>query len=503
MIGLFYSGVAAIVLFAGIMLGGCAVGPDFRAPAAPVADGYAETPLPAVTVSAPGAGGAPQRFAAGEEIPRQWWTLFRSEPLDRLIRQALSESPTLAAAEATLREAQENLRARTGTVYYPQLDANVSLAREKITGASFGQPKSGSTIFNLYNASANVSYALDIFGSGRRELEGLKAQVDYQRFQLEGAYLTLASNIVTTSVQDASLRGQIGATREIEAFQQQQLDLVERRFQFGGASRSDVLAQEAQLAQTRAALPPLEKELAQTRHLLAVLAGRLPGKAELPEFDLEKLQLPAELPLSLPSSLVRNRPDIRAAEELLHAAGAQVGVTTASLYPQITLNGSIGSGATRIEDLFSPGTAVWNLGAGLMQPVFHGGELTAKRRAAIAAYDQAAAVYRGTVLQAFQNVADVLRALDRDAATLKAQAEAEAVARESLELTQKQFQVGATSYLSLLNAERQHQQALIGLVQARATRYVDTAALFQALGGGWWNNGTAVDTPIPKHSQEP
>jgi NodT family efflux transporter outer membrane factor (OMF) lipoprotein len=368
------------------------------------------------------------------------------------------------------------------------VDGNLTATRQKFTGASFGQPAASGNTFSLFNASVNVSYALDLFGGGRRELEGLKAQVDYQRFQLEGAWLTIASNIVTTAVQEASLRAQISATREILAVQEKQLNLVESQFELGGASRSDVLVQRTLLTQTRALLPPLEKELARTRHLLAVLAGRFPSEAAMmDEFNIDELHLPRELPVSLPSSIVKQRPDIRAAEELLHAANAQIGVATANLYPRITLTGSLGSEATKIENLFTSGTSIWGLGAGLLQPIFRGGELTARRRAAIAAYDQAAAQYREIVLQAFQNVADVLRALELDAQTLKAQVEAEAAARETLEITQKQFEFGAVRYLSLLVAVRQYQQARINTIQAQALRFADTAALFQALGGGWWN----------------
>lgn len=473
---------------------GCTVGPDFRAPAAPAATGYTATALPPETTTSPVAGGAAQRLVAGADIPAQWWELFHSPELDHVIRQALKDNPTLAAAQATLLQARENLRARIGTEYYPGVDASLTGQRQQATGAAFGQPGAGTFIYSLFNATVNVSYTLDVFGGGRRELEGLRSQVDYQRFQLEGAYLTLASNIVTTAVQEASLRAQLKATRGIITLQERQLELVERQFQLGGASRADILAQEAQLAQSRTGLPPLEKELAQTRNLMAVYTGKLPSEATLPEFSLDKLNLPGELPLSLPSSLVRQRPDIRASEELLHAAGAQVGVATANLYPQITLNGSMGSQATRVQDLFTSGTFIWSLGAGLTQPLFHGGELTAKRRAAVAALDQASAQYRETVLQAFQNVADVLQALESDTAALKAQSEAERTARDSLELTQRQFVLGAVSYLSLLNAERQHQQALLSLVQARAARFADSAALFQAMGGGWWNRGTESAT---------
>ncbi|HEX9079803.1 MAG TPA: efflux transporter outer membrane subunit [Desulfuromonadaceae bacterium] len=471
---------------------GCTVGPDFRRPEPPPATAYTATPLPAETAAAPGTLGASQRFVMKEEIPARWWELFKSPALDRLIRQALQENPSLAAAQATLRQARENLRARSGTEYYPGVDASLSGTRQKVSGATFGQPELGGFFYGLYNATVNVSYTLDLFGGGRRELEGLKSQVDYQRYQLEATYLTLTANIVTAAVQEASLRAQLKATREIIALQEKQSELVERQFHLGGASRSDVLAQQAQVAQSRAGLPPLEKALAQTRNQLAVYVGRLPSETGLPEFDLEGLHLPQELPLSVPSLLVRQRPDILASEELLHAAGAQVGVATANLYPQLTLTANLGSQAGRIQDLFSPGSSIWGLGASLTQPLFHGGELTAKRRAAVAAYDQAAAQYRGTVLQAFQNVADVLEALTADARALAAQADAEKAARDTLDVTQQQYRFGAASYLALLNAQRQHQQARVTLVQAQAARFADTAALFQALGGGWWNRETAA-----------
>ena len=485
--------IKAFVMLLCITAAGCAVGPDYRERSAPGVKTYTEKPIPAETASAPGTGGEAQHFADGEDIPAQWWTLFHSEALDLLIRRALAESPTLAAAEAALRQARENLRARTGTVAYPSLDANLSGVREKVTGASAGLPDGAASTFSLYNASVNVSYALDIFGGGRRELEALSAQVDFQRFVLYGAHLTLTANIATAAIREASLRAQIRANEDIVAGETKQLEMVERQSFLGGASRADVLAQQTQLAQTKAALPVLERELAQTRNLLAALSGRFPGEAELPEFRLEDLQLPRELPVSLPSSLVRRRPDIRASEELVHAASANVGVATANLYPKITLTAAWGSNSTRIEDLLSPGTSFWNIGAGLLQPLFHGGELTAKRRAAIAAYEQAMAQYRETVLQAFQNVADVLQALEADARTLRAQADAEAIARDSLDLTEKQFQYGATSYLTLLNAQRQHQRALIILVQAQSARFADTAALFQALGGGWGEIGESVN----------
>ncbi len=490
-ISLLRSRIAVIAMIAAV-LSGCAVGPDFRAPDAPGTKAYTAMALPSETAAAPGVGGAAQRFILGKDIPREWWTVFHSEELDQLIRMALADSPTIAAAKARLRQAQENRRAQFGA-FFPGADANASASRRKISGATFGQAGSDISAFNLFNASVNVAYAPDLFGGTRRKLEALQSQIDYQQFQLEGIYLTLTSNIVTTAVKEASLRAQIEATLEILAAQKQQLNVVEHQLELGGVSHSDVFAQRTQLAQTQATLPQLEKELAQTRHQLAVLAGRMPSETALPEFDLEDIQLPQELPLSLPSSLVRQRPDIRASEELLHAASAQVGVATANLYPQITLTANYGFEASAIGDLFKSSSTIWSLGAGLLQPIFRGGELTARRRAAIALYDQAEAEYRETVLQAFLSVADVLRALDGDARALKALADAEASASDTLDLTEEQFRLGAVSYLSLLNAERQYQQARISLVQAQAARFADTAALFQALGGGWWNHSRQTD----------
>ncbi len=468
------------------------MGPAFKRPQAPAAGSYTATAMPAKTESAPVAWGAAQCFREAAGIQAEWWRLFHSPGLDRLMRMALARSRTLAAARAALNEAYENERSQAGALYYPKIDAKGAATRQKFSGASFGQPGAPGIIFNLFNASATVSYLFDIFGGSRRTVEALEAQIDYQRFQLEGAYVTLTANIVTTAVQEASADAQIRATREILAIQEDQLGIVRRQFRLGGASLPDVLSQKTQLAQTRATLPPLEKALSVARHQLAVLAGTLPANAGgLPEFRLDGLRLPRQLPVSLPSRLIRQRPDIRASEALLHAASAQIGVATANMLPQLTFTGSIGSETTKVEDLFGSNTSVWSLGMSLLQPVFHGGELTAKRRAAVAAYEQALAQYQETVLEAFQNVADALRALDRDAATLKAQAEAWAAARGTLDITQKQYRLGAVSYLALLNAQRQYQQTRIGLIQAQAARFADTAALFQALGGGWWNRAAA------------
>ncbi len=479
--------ISVIIMVFFILLSGCAVGPDFRQPEAPIEKTYTPAPMPTATGAAPLSGGEAQVFIYGRDIPAQWWTLFQSPSLDNLMHRALVDSPTLAKAEAALRQAMENRRARFGSLL-PGLDGGFSTSRQRVTSAMTGLPDGSGSTYTLYNASVNVSYAVDLFGATRRELESLQARIDYQRYLLEAAHLTLASNIVTTALQEASLRARIDAAKRIVTAEEELLSLIERSYELGGAAMPEVLAQRAQLSKTQATLPPLEKELDQTRHLLAVLVGTMPTNAgALPEFQLEDFNLPLELPVSLPSSLVRQRPDIRASEELFHAACAQVGVATANLFPQFTISGNYGSAAGLFSDLFTSGTAVWSLGGNLLQPIFRGGELTARRRAALAAFDEAGAEYREIVLQGFRNVADVLRALELDARTLKAQAEAESDARAILELARKRYAYGSAGYPALLDAQRQHQEAVLTLVQARALRFSDTAALFHALGGGWWN----------------
>ena len=476
----------------GLALGGCASGPDFTPPGIPFAargNAYTPEPLPVQTASAPVAGGAAQHLAMGQDIPAQWWSLFHSDALDQLVRAALANNPGMAAATASLRLAQENYRAQAGALAYPAVDAQVGAARQRASVLSGGVPGGG--VFNLYNASVNVSYAADVFGATRRTLEGARAGVDHQRFQLEATYLALTANVVTSAIREASLRAQLKATREVLAALRTQLGLLEQQLQFGAIARATVLTQRNQVAQAAATLPPLEKALAQTRHQLSVLAGKLPSEAGIPEFTLESLVLPEQLPVSLPSALVRQRPDIRASEQLLHQASALVGVATANQYPQFTLSGSYGSVSQAPRGLFEAGNVIWNLAAGLSQPIFNGGALAARRRAAEAGYDAAAAQYRATLLAAFENVADSLRALDADAAALLSQAEAEALASESLGLATQQYKLGAISYLVLLDAQRTYQQSHISLVQAQAARHADTAALFQALGGGWWNRAGA------------
>jgi NodT family efflux transporter outer membrane factor (OMF) lipoprotein len=473
-----------------LLLASCAVGPDFLKPRGPDVAGYTPEPLPA-TASSDVVGGAAQHFLSGRDIPGEWWTLFHSEPLNQLIEESLKTNPTLTAAQATLRQARENVLAQRG-VFFPQVDGNFSIAREKISTASFGIP-GASSIFTLTSGSLNVSYLLDVFGGERRQFESVAAQAEFQRYQLEAAYLTLTSNVVAAAIQDASLRAQIAATQEIIDAQSQQLQVLQRQYQLGGIAWAAVLAQQATLDATRATLPNLEKQLAQQRNQLTALAGRLPSEEISQTFDLTKLQLPEDLPVSLPSKLVEQRPDIQAAQAQLHAASAQVGVAIANMLPQITLSGSYGNAVTDAAQIFD-GPGVWSIGAGLAQPLFHGGTLLHEKRAAEAAFDAAAAQYRNTVILAFQNVADSLRALQSDATALAAQVAAERSASDSLAIARSQYQIGAIDYATLLNAETTYQQAHVNRVVAQATRYADTAALFQALGGGWWNRADVAQT---------
>jgi NodT family efflux transporter outer membrane factor (OMF) lipoprotein len=346
-------------------------------------------------------------------------------------------------------------------------------------------------VFNLFNASVNVSYTLDVFGGLRRQIEALGAQVDNQQFELMAAYLSLTANIVTTAVTVASFQAQIQATHSLLSAQEKQLAIIKKQFFLGGLSRNEVLTQETLVAQTRATLPPLEKSLAQSRHALLALVGEYPDQP-LPRIQLDAIDLPRALPLSLPSMLVRQRPDVRASQALLHAASAQIGVATANLFPQVTLSGADGWQSLVLPSLINPANKIWNITADITQPIFHGGALLAQRRAAIAAYDLAAAQYKQTVIQAFQNVADTLRALETDARSLRAQRQAEISAKHSLQLITQQYRLGGVSYLDLLNAQQQYQQTKISRIKAQAIRYSDTAALFQALGGGWWNKAWCV-----------
>jgi len=479
--------VLAALILAGL-LAGCAVGPDFKRPAVPDVPGYTAVPFPAQTASAPTTLGDAQHFSTGANVSAQWWHGLGSSKLDALIEQAFQASPTLASAKATLRQAQEIYAAQAGSTLYPQVDAGIGAQRQRLNPSTLGQTGDARE-FSLYNASIGVHYQLDLAGGNRRALEALAARAEYRRYELEGARLTLAANVVTTAITQARLAGQIQSTEAILRAQDEQLHLTRERVRLGQAAPDDVLALQTQVEQTRAGLPLLRKQLQQNEHLLAVLAGRAPGAGGLPTFTLEEFTLPSDLPLVLPSELVRRRPDIQAAEALLHAANAEYGVAVAKLYPQLNISASLGSQALSTGALFGGGSAVWSLIGQLTQPLFNPG-LPPEKRASLAAFDAAAANYQSVVLEALRNVADVLQALDNDAQTLAALAAADIAAQGSLESMQRQYALGAASYIQLLTAQQQAQQNRINLIAAQAQRLVDSAALYQALGGGGWRNAS-------------
>lgn len=469
-----------------LLLAACAVGPNFHKPVAPVTNGYTPTPLVSTTAVPNVPAGEAQTFATGVDIAGDWWTLFHSQPLNDLIDSALKHSPDIQAAQAALDAANQQVWAKRGA-YYPQVSAGFDASRNKTSSQIAPVPNNNSLYYSLYTPEVNVSFVPDVFGLNRRSVESLKAQAEAARFQLVATHITLTSNIVQAAVQEASLRGQIDATRQLLTVTTNMVQILRNQFAKGYASRLDLAAQESQLAAVAATLPPLLKQLAQQRDLLAALSGAFPDR-ELPEtFVLDSLQLPEELPVSLPSTLVEQRPDIRQAEENMHAASAQVGVAVANRLPQITLSAAYGTQSLQAGNIFASGASFWTIAGGLLQPIFQGGTLLHQQHAAEAMYRQAAEQYQSTVITAFQNVADALNALRQDGEALKAAALARDAAKVTLDLSQRQVQVGYTSFLTLLTAESAYQQAQINLVQAEATRYADTAALFQALGGGWWH----------------
>jgi NodT family efflux transporter outer membrane factor (OMF) lipoprotein len=431
-------------------------------------------------------------LAYGADIPARWWELFRSPALNELIEQGLRHNPDLEAAGAAVRIAQENALAQRGALF-PQVAANWNSDRQRVPIATLdSQAATKAEYFSLHTAQVTVNYVADVWGGVRRQMEALQATAENQAFLREGVYLTLTSNIALAAIQEASLRGQIAATRRLIALQTQLLDILRRQNAQGQIALPDVLVQETSLAQVRLLLPPLEKQLEQQRHLLATLTGRFPGDGVVATFNLASLRMPRQLPLTLPANLVRQRPDVRAAEANVHTASAQVGVAVANRFPQITLSGNAGSTAFAVAHLFHPGTNMWLIAGNALQPVFDGGTLRHKQKAAEEGLVQAMAQYRSAVLTAFQNVADTLRALQADARSLNAAIAAERAAGRSIDLVRRQIDQGQVSLVILLNAQQAYLQTSLARVQAEASRLADTVALFQALGGGWWNRWDAV-----------
>jgi NodT family efflux transporter outer membrane factor (OMF) lipoprotein len=471
---------------------GCAVGPDFAPPPPPEGAGYTAGPAPARTVAANVPAGEAQRFLNGRDIPGDWWRVFGSRPLRTLTERALKNNPDLAAAQAALRVAQANLAAGKAA-FFPTISGNFSASRQMSPVTPPSPDENGNLVlaesptFNLYTGQVTVSYTPDVFGGIRRNVESLQALSDNQRFQLEATYLTLTSNIAVAAVQEASLRGQIDATQSLIKIATDVLQLLRTQLNAGLISEADVVTQEAALAQIEQTLPPLQRQLEQQRHLLSALTGGLPNQEPPEKFTLSGLKLPRGLPVSVPSQLVQQRPDLRAAEENLHSASALIGVAVANRLPNVTLTGNLGSQASEIGQLFSPGTGAWAIAGSVVQPIFDAGMLYQREVAARATFEQASSQYRSTVVTAFQNVADSLSALRNDAAALQKAVAAENAANRSLAIARRRLELGDINYILVLNAQQTYFQALLTRVQAQAARFADSAALFQALGGGWWN----------------
>lgn len=486
-----------LALAAPLLLAGCMVGPNFQSPPAPAASGYTVEPRLQPAVGTAITGGAQQSFIAALDVGGQWWREFNSPQINAFVEEAVRNHPDVRAAQYALRAARETALQAQGALL-PQVSGNVSATREQVTAAS-GGTTGAPTLYNLYETTVNVSYTLDLFGGIRRQVESAEAQAEYQRFEMEATYLALTANVVTAAISDASLRAQIAATQAIIEAEADQLRRVQGQFAVGAVSQADVLAQQTTLAQTQATLPPLQKQLAQGRNQLMAYLGRLPGQDRGESVSLASLRLPRNLPVSLPSQLVRQRPDIRQAEATLHQAAATVGVNTAALLPQITLTPSIASQALTVGQLFTPNGLAWTAAASITQTLLDGGQLYRTKEASVAAFEQDYALYQSTVLTAFQNVADALRAVQYDAATLRAQAAAEQAARDSLTMAQEQFKVGAIGYAIVIEAQQAYQNAVIARIQTQAMRYNDTVALFQALGGGWWNRLDETADAFPRN----
>jgi NodT family efflux transporter outer membrane factor (OMF) lipoprotein len=505
------SGLGAFALSAGLMLFGCAVGPRWHAPEAPPNADYAPTSMATSTAAATVHGGESQRLIAGRDIPFEWWQLFQCPALNVLIEKSFKANPSVMAAQAALAQAEELVYAQQG-FYYPSVGATYQAERHKVSGntnasstigvqgngvnllpkipenaaALTSTPHNLPSYYTFYTAELTVGFVPDVFGANRRQVESLAAQADAQRFALEATYVTLASNVVGAAIQEASVRAQIQATREKIGADRQALRILRDQYKLGYAMRIDVAAQEAQLAEDETTLPPLQKQLEQSRDLLRTLVGDLPNREDS-TFELDALQLPPELPVSLPGNIIEQRPDVRAAEAQMHSANANVGAALAAMLPRFTITGEAGGNATKATQLFDAGGPFWSVYGDVSQPLFQGFTLLHQKRAANAALLQAAAQYRSTVIAAYQNVADTLHASLSDADTLAADVEAENSAKVTYDLTRRQMAVGYVTYLTLLSAETAYAQTVLTRVQAQTARYGDTVALFQALGGGWWN----------------
>ncbi|GLQ88066.1 efflux transporter outer membrane subunit [Dyella flagellata] len=468
--------VRTTTLAATLLLAGCAFAPPAKPPASPSPEHYTAEPLPANSVKVDGVS---QHYGLGERAVPEWWREYGNATLNAWVEEGLRNNPSLVATKHTLESAHQLLRAQVGAAMLPSLDAQAQSSRQRALGfPSFGPP---TNLYDVYAGQLALSYNFDVFGARRHGIEQTAAQVDQQSYEFDAAKRTLAANIVIAAINAASLEEQVRTTERLSKLAHNQAGLTERQYRLGGASQDDALSLQQQAASIDASLPPLRAQAERARHALAVLLGRTPDRAPA-NLMLADLHLPASVPVSVPSDLLRQRPDVLAAEASVHAASAQVGVATANLFPQISLSAAIGTEAFKPSNLFTSAGSVWSAGLSLTQPIFHGGELIAKRKAAIASYNAAIADYQQTVLNAFQNVADTLTALDQDASTLEAAQAAANAAEQSFANADARYRLGAISYPSMVLTEQHWQNARLTEIQARAARLADTAALFQAMG---------------------
>jgi NodT family efflux transporter outer membrane factor (OMF) lipoprotein len=473
-----------------ISASGCAVGPNFKDPILSEKNVAIRPESTAATDAV--VADAHDRTLAEMDIPGQWWELFHSEELNELVKSALDNNPTLNSAQAALRQANEEYFAQRGS-YWPSIVGSLAATRQKIPGAVVGT--STSFVYSLESASVNVSYSLDIFGGNRRQVEALLAQSVYQRYALEASYLSLTTNLVTTAIRVAELRSQIQATKRIAAVQQSIVKFTERGKEAGTVSEATLLIHKAEFQGTLAILPNLQRQLAQACQQLTIYVGHSVSDSDI-NITLDSFVLPRTLPTTIPSDMLQHRPDVEQSSALLHVATAQIGVATANMLPSVNLSGNYGPETAQLPGVFSGTSIVWQLAASIAQPIFNGGTLRHKRRAALAAAEGAAENFKSTVIAAFADVSTTLRALQIDADELAARSAAEGASRRSWEVTQRQLDSGTASHEQLIIAEQSYQNAWIGLLQARAQQYSDTIALFQALGGGWWNR-----QDIARHQQ--
>jgi NodT family efflux transporter outer membrane factor (OMF) lipoprotein len=476
-----------------VALTGCAAGTRFHEPKLPKGATYI-LPSPSPRPFIPGgATRDDQKLDFGGNLPGQWWQLFRSPELSALVRAALKQNPGLKSAQAALNQSQELFFASESNLL-PKIDGGTQAQREKINAASLGLPNVRPT-FSVVTGALSTSYAPDVWGGIRREIQLSGAQVDYQRFELEETYLSLTSKVVDAAISIAATRAQIAITQKVITDETNELAIIRHQFLIGGASRLDVLQQDTSLAIARAKLPPLIKQLTQSRNQLAALTGVYPNNITNADFSLKTLHLPVRLPISLPSKLIVQRPDVRAAQALLHAACAKLGIAVANQLPQLTISASLGNTADGFTNLFSSVTGVWTIMGGISQTLFDAGALQDKKRAASDDVRKASEQYRSIVIAAFQKTSDALRAVQIDASTFHAQRDAEKKAAQGYSLSKERFLAGAINYLTLLTTDRTWQNTKLALTKDRATRLSDTVALFQALGGGWWNRQDLAAPP--------